>query len=83
MTGVGAGSPPPKAEGKAEGEAEGEAKGKAEGKAEAVLRVLAARGVEVSEAAARRVTSCTDTDVLDTWLDRAITATDAEELFAE
>ncbi|MDT9689584.1 hypothetical protein Q5762_14805 [Streptomyces sp. P9(2023)] len=76
--------------GKAEGEAEGEAKGKAEGKAEgeakgkaeAVLRVLAARGIEVPEATARRISSCTDTDVLDTWLDRAITATDTEELFA-
>ncbi|MGW2015452.1 hypothetical protein [Streptomyces sp. NPDC001927] len=64
------------------GKAEGEVAGKAEAKAEAVLRVLAARGVDVPEAAALRISSCTDTDVLDTWLDRAITATTAEELFA-
>ncbi|MFD3941235.1 hypothetical protein [Streptomyces sp. NPDC058579] len=71
-----------KAKGKAEGKVEGKAEGKVEGKADAVLRVLAARGVDVPEAAARRISTCADTDVLDTWLDRAITATDAEELFA-
>lgn len=64
-----------------EGEAKGEAKGRAEGKAESVLRVLAARGVEVPEATARRVLECTDSETLDRWLDRAVTAAHVEELF--
>ncbi|MFF3937747.1 hypothetical protein [Streptomyces phaeofaciens] len=62
---------------------EGEAEGRAEGRAEDILRILDRRGVEVSEAVRERITSCADLEVLGTWLDRSLTATSAEELFAE
>ncbi|GAA3899821.1 hypothetical protein GCM10022244_07490 [Streptomyces gulbargensis] len=65
------------------GKAEGEAEGKAEGKAEAILRVLVARGLAVSDDVARRVSSCGDAGLLDRWLDRAITAAAAEDLFVD
>ncbi|MEV6199113.1 hypothetical protein AB0M64_03985 [Streptomyces sp. NPDC051771] len=55
--------------------------GQAKGKAEAVLRFLRARGIDVPEAVAERVTAVTDPDELDRLLDRAVTATTATELF--
>ncbi|WP_308013418.1 hypothetical protein [Streptomyces beigongshangae] len=58
-------------------------KGRAEGQAEAVLRLLAFREIDVPEAARERITGCTDLETLGTWLDRAVTATSTEELFAE
>ncbi|MFE4450386.1 hypothetical protein [Streptomyces sp. NPDC056796] len=63
--------------------AEGRAKGKAEGKAEAVVRVLEGRGIPVGQDVLDRVTGCADTDVLDGWLVRAISATRAEDLFTD
>ncbi len=69
------------ARGKAEGLVEGEARGKAEGKAEGVLAVLAARGIEVSEAARARVLACSDTTELDAWLARSATAEFVEDVF--
>ncbi|MFI1419640.1 hypothetical protein ACH4VX_16875 [Streptomyces sp. NPDC020731] len=62
--------------------ADGEARGEARGEAKAVLRVLRARGVEVSDAVCERVMACVDLDVLETWLDRSLTVASAEELFA-
>ncbi|MGW2491593.1 hypothetical protein ACWCV9_30850 [Streptomyces sp. NPDC001606] len=56
--------------------------GEAKGEAKAVLRVLDARGIEVSDAVRERVMACTELDVLEAWLDRSLTATVAEELFA-
>jgi len=58
---------------------DGEAKGKAEG----VLRVLAVRGLPVSDEVRDRITSCTDLTYLDDWLDRAVTVARAEDLFGE
>ena len=57
--------------------------GRAEGQAEGVLRVLEVRGIEIPDSVRERVTACTDLDVLGTWLDRSLSATRAEELFAE
>jgi len=54
---------------------------RAEGRAEAVLRVLDKRGVALSEDQRARVAGCTDLDQLDEWLDRAVTATRAAEVF--
>jgi hypothetical protein len=54
-----------------------------QGRAEDILRILDLRGVEVPEAARERITSCTDLDTLGTWFDRAVTAADTQELFAE
>ena len=68
------------AAGKAEGEAKGKAEGRAKGKAEALLRILAQRGLPVSEGQQRRVVECTDIDTLDTWLDRALLAASVDEL---
>ncbi|MHA5052771.1 hypothetical protein [Streptomyces sp. SD15] len=62
---------------------DGEAKGQAKGKAEGVLRVLAARGLPVSDEVRDRITNCTDLTCLDGWLDRAVAVARAEELFVE
>ncbi|MFE9771283.1 hypothetical protein ACFYOV_06335 [Streptomyces sp. NPDC005931] len=62
-------------EGVAEGEARGEAKG--------ILRVLEVRGLPVSDGVRQRITTCTDLDVLNDWLDRSGTVERAEDLFAE
>jgi hypothetical protein len=71
-----------KAEGKAEGRAEGVAEGKAEGEAQAILRILAARGIDVPERTRERILVCADLDVLGRWLDRSVHAQSADELFA-
>ncbi|WP_239064214.1 MULTISPECIES: hypothetical protein [unclassified Streptomyces] len=60
-------------EGKAEGEARGEVRG--------ILRVLEVRGIAVSDEVRRRITDCTDLDVLGDWLDRSGTVERAEDLF--
>lgn len=56
--------------------------GRAEGEASAVLAVLDARGIEISDAVRARVTACTDIDQLDGWVRRAATATSVDDLFA-
>jgi len=57
--------------------------GKTEDRASLVLRALEKRGIPVSQDIHDRITSCTDLDTLTLWFDRALTATTAEELFAE
>jgi hypothetical protein len=59
------------------------AEGEAKGEAKAILRVLARRGIEVPEEARDRISRCTDGKTLDAWLDRSLTATAVDELFAE
>ncbi|MGV9943452.1 hypothetical protein [Streptomyces sp. NPDC003401] len=66
-----------------EGKAEGLTEGKAEDRASLVLRVLDKRGVDVPEDTRERITSCTDLDTLTLWFDRSLTATTAEDLFAD
>ncbi|MUN42377.1 hypothetical protein [Actinomadura litoris] len=56
------------AEGEARGRAEGEARGRAEGTARAILVVLAARGLAVSEEAHERIMACRDIGTLSGWL---------------
>ena len=58
---------------------EGEAKGEVKG----VLRVLEVRGLTVSDDIRERITTCTDLDRLNDWLDRAGTVERVEELFIE
>jgi flagellar biosynthesis/type III secretory pathway protein FliH len=70
-----------KAEGKAEGRAEGEAKGKAEGKAQAVLAVLEARGLRISDEQRARVLGCADLDELERWVRKAVTVKTTAALF--
>ncbi len=69
-----------RAEGEAKGRAEGEAKGRAEGLAEALLRVLRARGIAVSDAEERRILSCQDKETLDRWLAGSVSCESAAEL---
>ncbi|WBB63579.1 hypothetical protein O7599_14090 [Streptomyces sp. WMMC500] len=45
--------------------------------------MLEARGIPVDDTTRERITSRTDRAVLDTWLVRAITATTADDLFAD
>jgi predicted transposase/invertase (TIGR01784 family) len=67
-------------EGRAEGKVEGRAEGKVEGRAEAILCVLAARGLVLSAAHARRIRKCRDLAQLDAWLAAAATARSVEDL---
>ncbi|WP_241842061.1 hypothetical protein [Pseudofrankia sp. BMG5.36] len=69
-------------EGLTEGRTEGRAEGMAKAKADAVLRILSQRGVPVPDVAQEKIRSCTDLDLLDTWLDRVLTATSAEDVIA-
>ena len=62
------------ARGKAEGKADGKAEGKAEGKADALLAVMAARGVAVTDLVRKAVMTCQDPATLDRWLVQAATA---------
>ncbi len=57
------------------------AQGQAEGEAKAVLRILDRRGINVDDASRERIESCTDLELLGTWLDRSLTAKKATDLF--
>jgi hypothetical protein len=70
-----------RAEGREEGREEGRAEGRAEGEALSVLHVLERRGIHVPSAVRDQILSCTDTTVLEGWLDRALTITSIEDLF--
>ncbi|MEO3870451.1 hypothetical protein ABGB18_16680 [Nonomuraea sp. B12E4] len=59
----------------------GRAAGLSEGKARAVLTVLRARGVAITDEALTAITSCTDQERLDQWAHRAATALTVGELF--
>jgi predicted transposase/invertase (TIGR01784 family) len=68
-------------QGRAEGEARGEAKGRAEGEAKAVLAVLDARGLAITDQQRQQILECTDLDRLDGWIRKAVTLADVSELF--
>jgi predicted transposase/invertase (TIGR01784 family) len=55
--------------------------GKAEGKAEAVVAVLEERGVPITDDERERILGCQDSELLQRWLRRAVTAERAAELF--
>jgi hypothetical protein len=69
------------AEGEVKGRAEGEVKGRAEGEARIVLRILAARGLQVPDKIREQVLACQDTSQLETWADRAATADSVDDVF--
>jgi len=54
----------------------------AAGEARALLLVLKARQVSVSDHVRQRIESCTDRDQLEEWITRSATITDISELFA-
>jgi hypothetical protein len=59
-----------------------EARSEARGEARALLMLLAARGLSVSDAIRTKIASCTDLATLDRWIARAATATNAEQVVA-
>ncbi|MEW9532930.1 hypothetical protein [Microbispora sp. NPDC049125] len=69
-----------RAEGREEGQAEGRVQGQAQGKAAAVLAVLTARGLQVSDEQRRLIEATTDHDRLDHWLRHVATVESAEQL---
>jgi predicted transposase YdaD len=69
-------------EGRAEGEAKGRAEGEAKGKAQAILAVLEARGLAITDAQRAAVVGCTDVEQLERWVRQAATVKTAEALFA-
>ena len=76
-----------RAEGREQGRAQGREQGLAEGRVEEagerILRLLTSRNIEVPDSATARIRACSDLEVLDRWFDRAITANDVAEVFAE
>jgi predicted transposase/invertase (TIGR01784 family) len=66
--------------GVAEGHKTGVAEGHKTGVASAILAVLAARGVVVSDAARRRIVECKDVAVLERWITLAVTVVSADDL---
>jgi hypothetical protein len=65
----------------AKGRAEGVAEGEAKGRAEALLDVLEARGLPVSDEARARILACTDAAQLAAWVRSAVTVASVDELF--
>ncbi|AQU67019.1 hypothetical protein [Streptomyces niveus] len=55
---------------------------RAETRAEDILLILEQRGIDISDDARERVTSCEESDSLREWFLRSITASSAEEIFA-
>lgn len=60
---------------RSEGEALGEARGQTQGEARALLLMLKARGIPVSDADRARIEACADPAQLDRWIQRAANAT--------
>ncbi|HYO51946.1 Rpn family recombination-promoting nuclease/putative transposase [Archangium sp.] len=58
-----------------QGREQGLEQGRLRGRAEAVLRILAARGVQVGNEEQQHILACTDLATLDRWFDRALNAT--------
>ncbi|MFC8075229.1 hypothetical protein ACFUN8_06785 [Streptomyces sp. NPDC057307] len=68
--------------GLAEGRDVGLAEGRAQQGVRSVLRVLEVRGIAVSDEVRERISGCGDVELLERWMDRALTAGSAEEIFA-
>ncbi|MBK8257634.1 MAG: hypothetical protein IPK82_33810 [Polyangiaceae bacterium] len=71
------------ARGREAGQALGEARGKAVGEATALLRILERRGIAVPPEARDKILTCTTTAMLETWLDRALTAAGIDEVLTD
>ena len=70
-------------EGHTEGRTEGRTEGQALGEAQAVLTVLEARGLAPTAEQRQRILACTDLEQLNTWVRKAVTLADVEELFEQ
>ncbi len=56
------------------------AQGRTEGQVRAILALLAARGISLSQKTREHIEACKDAATLDRWIVRAATATSAEEV---
>jgi len=65
----------------AEGRAAGRTEGRAEGRAEDILKILAKRGIALTDGQRQRILDSKDLAALDRWFDRALAVTAADELF--
>jgi hypothetical protein len=65
----------------AQGRDEGREEGRVEGLARAVITVLEARRLSVSDEQRGMILGCTEPEVLEAWLQRAATADGAGDLF--
>jgi hypothetical protein len=70
-------------EGIRQGIEQGIEQGKARGEAAALLKLLKARGIDLTEEQHDAVTSSTDLEEIDRWFDRALTATSANGVFGD
>ncbi|WP_460301233.1 hypothetical protein [Actinocorallia aurea] len=59
------------------------AEGAIKSTAMAVIKVLQARDILVTQPARERILACEDGDQLDRWLERAVTAAGVDELFVD
>jgi hypothetical protein len=64
-------------------ERRGETNGELKGRRASLRRILAQRGLEPDAQQRARIEACTDFDMLEEWLSRAITATHAGDIFLE
>jgi hypothetical protein len=60
---------------------QGEEKGAVKSKVEDLIKVIKARGLELTKAQRNLVTSCADLSQLATWFDRALDAKTTDEIF--
>ena len=51
--------------------------------APSLIRALEVRGITLSPAQRERIDSCTDSDQLEGWLERAVVAHSADEVFTD
>jgi hypothetical protein len=60
---------------------QGEEKGEVKSKIEDLIKVIRARGLELTKAELELVTSCSDLSQLAAWFDQALDAKTADEIF--
>lgn len=65
------------------GLADGEAKGEARGEAKALLRILASRSLSMTEEQRGQILRCEDTNQLERWIERALSARSVAEILAD
>ncbi|GLW64881.1 hypothetical protein Arub01_31250 [Actinomadura rubrobrunea] len=58
------------------------AEGEIKGEIRILFRILANRGIELTEEQRRRIDECMDPELVEAWADRALTVSTADELFA-
>ena len=61
----------------------GKAEGETRGEANALITFLEARGFVPNESQRQRIIECTDLEQLNSWVRKAATLVDVEELFAQ